>query len=149
MLWLLRHADAAQGGPDEARPLTSRGIQEARTAGAAIARLGIHIDVCLSSPKRRALETAEHACQPLGVDIVTEPALSRSGYDPERLAAGHGDALLVGHNPAISLALGNVTGARVHMRKGGLAGVESGELVVLMTPRELSAIAGPAAEAAA
>jgi hypothetical protein len=47
------------------------------------------------------------------------------------------------------LALGNITGARVHMRKGGLAGVEGGELVVLMTPRELTAIAGPAAEAVA
>ena len=35
-----------------------------------------------------------------------------------------------------------MTGARVHMRKGGLAAVERGELVVLMTPTELAAIAG-------
>jgi phosphohistidine phosphatase len=141
MLWLLRHADAAEGEPDDARPLTPRGIEEARTAGAAIARLGIHIDTCLSSPKRRALETAEHACVPLGLEIVTEPALGGSGYDAERLAAGHGDVLMVGHNPSISTALRDMTGARVDMRKGGLAGVQRGELVVLMTPHEMSAIA--------
>ncbi|HEX3802969.1 MAG TPA: phosphoglycerate mutase family protein [Solirubrobacteraceae bacterium] len=142
MLWLLRHADAARGEPDEARPLTPRGIEEARTAGTAIARLGIHIDTCLSSPKRRALETAELACEPLGVEVVTEPALARSGYDPERLAAGQGEVMLVGHNPAISLALTNMTGARVDMRKGGIAGIKQGELVVLMRPAELRAIAG-------
>lgn len=148
MIWLLRHADAAEGKPDEARPLTLRGVREARTAGAAMVRLGIRIDTCLSSPKRRAIETAQHACKPLGVEIVTEPALAGSDYDPERLAAGHGDVLLIGHNPAMSTVLRDMTGARVHLRKGGLAAVERGHLVVLMTPVELSAIAGTSAEAA-
>ena len=138
MLWLLRHAEAADGRPDAARPLTARGIRDARATGVALARLGVRLDVCLSSPKRRALETAELVCEPLGVEVVTEPALAGFRYDPQDLAAGLGDALLVGHNPTISSVLRDLTGARVHLRKAGIAGVEGGELVVLMTPGEIA-----------
>ena len=148
MLWLLRHAEAADGRPDEARPLTQRGVRDARATGIALARLGVRLDVCLSSPKRRALETAELVCGPLGVEVVPEPALAGFRYAPEDLTAGAGDVLLVGHNPTISSVLRDLTGARVHLRKAGIAGVDSGELVVLMTPGEISVIA-ESAEAAA
>jgi len=141
MLWLLRHAEAAEGRPDEARPLTPRGLEQARLAGQALGRLGVHLDTCLSSPKRRAMETAQLACEPLALEIVTEPALAGSHYDPERLAAGQGDVMLVGHNPSISMVLREMTGANVHLRKGGIAAVHRGELVVLLTPKELAAIA--------
>ena len=123
MLWLLRHAEAADGRPDEARPLTPRGLEQARIAGHALKRLGVHIDACLSSPKRRAIETAQLACEPLALEVVTEPALAGETYDPEQLAAGLGDVMLVGHNPAMSTVLHEMTGARVHLRKGGIAAV--------------------------
>jgi phosphohistidine phosphatase len=142
MLWLLRHAEAADGHPDEARPLTPRGIEQARIAGLALARLGVKLDSCLSSPKRRAMETAQLACEPLGVEIVTEPAIAGSDYDPERLAAGLDSVMLVGHNPSMSTVLHDMTGARVRLRKGGIAAVRRGELILLMTPTELAAIAG-------
>lgn len=142
MIWLLRHAEAADGRPDEARPLTPRGIEQARIAGVALQRLGVRLDACLSSPKRRALETAQLACEPLGVEIITETALAGAMFDPERLAAGLGDALLVGHNPSISTVLRELTGARAPLRKSGIAAVQRGELVVLLSPRELAAIAG-------
>lgn len=142
MLWLLRHAEAAEGRPDEARPLTPRGIEQARTAGLALARLGVPIESCLSSPKRRAMETAKLACEPLGVEIITEAQLSGSMYDPERLAAGLGETMLVGHNPSMSNVLRDMTGARAHLRKGGIAAVQRGELILLITPTELAAIAG-------
>ena len=142
MLWLLRHAEAAEGRPDEARPLTTRGIRQAEIAGIAMQRLGIHLDTCLSSPKRRTMETAALACEPLGLEILAEPALAGPDWDGEQLAAGQGDVLLVGHNPSMSDALRALTGARVQMKKGGLAAVRRGELVVLMTPNELGMIAG-------
>lgn len=142
MLWLLRHAEAAEGHPDEARPLTPRGIEQARIAGMALARLEVKLDVCLSSPKRRAMETAQLACEPLGIEIVTDAAIAGSTYDPERLAAGLGNAMLVGHNPSMSDVLHDMTGARVRLRKGGIAAVKGGELMLLMTPTELAAIAG-------
>jgi phosphohistidine phosphatase len=142
MLWLLRHAEAADGHPDEERPLTARGLEQARIAGLALQRLGVKLDICLSSPKRRAMETAQLACEPLGVEIVNEPVIAGTTYEPELLAAGYDNAMLVGHNPSISDVLRDMTGARVRFRKGGIAAVQRGQLILLMTPTELAAIAG-------
>lgn len=141
LLWLLRHADAADGAPDETRPLTERGVRQARAAGLALARLEVPLEACFASPKLRALETARLACEPLGIDVTPTDALAGGPFDPEDVAAGYGDALLVGHDPSISLALYDLTGAHARMAKGGLAGVNKRELIVLLRPRELSAIA--------
>jgi phosphohistidine phosphatase len=141
MLWLLRHADAADGSPDDSRPLTDVGLAQARTAGLAMQRLGVHIELCLSSPKLRARQTAELACEPLGVDVSIAPELAGSPFQPEAIAAGLEDVLLVGHDPSISLAVHDLTGAQVRIRKGGLAAIQKGELIVLLRPAELQAIA--------
>ena len=49
--------------------------------------------------------------------------------------------LLVGHEPDFSDAIAELTGARVDMKKGGLAGVEDRELRVLLRPKETKPIA--------
>jgi phosphohistidine phosphatase len=141
MLWLLRHAEAADGLPDDERPLTERGVRQAEAAGLALVRLKTNIDVCLSSPKLRALQTAERACEPLGVQVTTEPALSGEPFDVRALTTGLGDVLLVGHDPSFSITLHDLTGTQARMKKGGLAGVAKGELVSLLRPAELIAIA--------
>jgi phosphohistidine phosphatase len=142
MIWLLRHGDAADGSPDSERPLTEKGRGQARAVGAALKALGVEIDACLTSPKVRAADTARVACEPLGVEPQLEPKLAGGPFDPEALAAGLGDeVLLVGHDPDFSMAVHDLTGAQVRMKKGGLAGVEKGELMVLLRPRELKRIA--------
>ena len=142
MLWLLRHGDAADGSPDSERPLTDKGEQQARAAGRALAKLGVPMDACLTSPKLRAAETARIACEELGVEPKHEPKLAGGPFDGEALAAGLGDnVLLVGHDPDFSMAVHSLTGAQARMKKGGLAGVEKGELKVLLRPSELSALA--------
>jgi phosphohistidine phosphatase len=143
VLWLLRHGDAADGSPDAERPLTKKGERQSRAAGLALNRLGVKMDACLTSPKVRAADTARLACEPLGIEPRHEPKLAGGPFDAEALAAGLGDnVLLVGHDPDFSMALHGLTGAQVRMKKGGLAGVEKGELMVLLRPAELSAIAG-------
>lgn len=142
MLWLLRHADAADGEPDDARPLTEKGTRQAQAAGRALAQLGVKLDACLASPKLRALQTAELACDPLGVQVTTEPQLAGGPFEAEELTAGLSDVMLVGHDPSMSLALHDLTGAHSRMSKGGLAGINKGELIVLLRPKELSLIAG-------
>jgi phosphohistidine phosphatase len=149
MLWLLRHAEAADGEPDDERPLTDKGRAQAEAAGRALAHLGEEIDICLSSPKRRAVQTAELACEPLGVSVSIEPALRGEPFDVRELTAGLGNVLLVGHDPSFSLLLHDLTGAQARMKKGGLAGVAKGELVTLLRPAELAAIAAAAAPVAA
>jgi len=141
MLWLLRHAEAEDGLPDDERPLTDRGALHADAAGRALALLGIHIDACLSSPKLRAVQTAERACEPLGVQVTIESALSGEPFDVRALTAGLGEVLLVGHDPSFSLLLHDLTGCQARMKKGGLAGISKGELIALLRPTELSAIA--------
>ncbi len=144
MLWLLRHAEAADGTPDDERPLTERGIVQAQDAGQALAALGVTLDACLSSPKVRAVQTAQHACAPLVVEVTLERRLGGEPFDAYDLVAGLGDVLLVGHDPSFTLTVHDLTGAQARVRKGGLAGISKGELVVLMRPGELSAIAGRA-----
>jgi phosphohistidine phosphatase len=141
MLWLLRHGDAADGSPDAERPLTDKGRRQAQAVGVALKALGIELDACLTSPKVRAVETATLACEPLGVEPELEPKLAGGPFDAQALAAGLGDdVLLVGHDPDFSAAVHSLTGAQVRMKKGGLAGVEKGELIVLMRPGELKRI---------
>lgn len=143
MLWLLRHGDAADGSPDAERPLTGKGEEQARAAGRALAALGVELDACLTSPKTRAADTAKLACEELGVEPQHEPKLAGGPFDAEALAAGLGDeVLLVGHDPDFSMAVHALTGAQVRMKKGGLAGVEKGELKVLLRPGDLSQLAG-------
>jgi phosphohistidine phosphatase len=89
----------------------------------------------------RAAESARLACEQLGVEPQLEPKLAGGPIDPEALAAGLGDeVLLVGHDPDFSMAVHSLTGAQVRMKKGGLAGIEKGELMVLLRPREIKHI---------
>jgi len=141
MLWMLRHADAADGFPDDERPLSARGVAQAENAGRALQRLGVQIDACLSSPKLRAVQTAQHVCTALELALTVERRLSGEPFDVDDLVAGPGDVLIVGHDPSFSLTLHDLTGAQARMRKGGLAGIHKGELVTLLRPAELAAIA--------
>jgi phosphohistidine phosphatase len=142
MLWLLRHGEAEDGSPDSERRLTDKGERQARDAGAALTALGVKLDACLTSPKVRADQTARLACEPLGVEPRHEPKLAGGPFDAEALAAGLGDhVLLVGHDPDFSMAIHAMTGAQVRLKKGGLAAIDTGELIALLRPRELAAIA--------
>lgn len=141
MLWLLRHAEAADGVPDAERPLTPKGMHDADAAGQALLRLGVELDACMTSPKLRAVQTAERACAPLGLEAVVEPALAGGPFDAESVAAGLADALLVGHDPSFTQVIEELTGARVKLTKCGLAVIDRGRLRTLLRPAHLAAIA--------
>jgi phosphohistidine phosphatase len=151
-LWLLRHGEAVphDSKPDDERELTPRGRTQAELAGAALAKLGLEFAACYTSPKLRALETARLACRSLNV----EPSVARSlagRFDREdalELLSGHGAedrVLAVGHEPTFSQVVHDFTGSRLDFKKGGVAGLRAeragGELLVLLRPRDLEAIA--------
>ena len=146
MLWLLRHAEAVDGIPDDDRELTERGVRQATDAGRALQVIGASIDVCLTSPKTRARQTAEIACQALGLQIETDRRLSGEPVDVSELIAGRGNVLLVGHDPSFTLRVHDLTGAQARMKKGGVAAIAKGELITLLRPTELSAIAAGVSE---
>ena len=151
-LWLLRHGEAVphESKPDFERELTARGERQAAAAGEALARLGLELAACYTSPLVRARDTAAIACRSLNVVPQERPVLGK-GFDLDaarELQAEH-DAgeriLLVGHNPSFAQVVQDLTGARVDMKKGGAAAIRisgaRGELLALLGPRELETIA--------
>jgi phosphohistidine phosphatase len=142
MIYLLRHGDAEEGvGDDAARRLTLKGERQAKAAGRALAALAAEPDACLTSPKVRAADTAKLACPALALEPEVAEELRGGPFDSTGLAAGRGDVLLVGHEPDFSNEVARLTGARVKLRKGGLAIVDGSTLVALLRPRDLAAIA--------
>jgi phosphohistidine phosphatase len=143
VIYLLRHGEAKDAAADDAaRRLTEKGERQARDAGRALAALGVGIDACLASPKVRAWETARIACEALGVEVEEAEALRGGAIDALELAAGRGDVLLVGHEPDFSSEVGRLTGAKLDLKKGGIAVVDGSTLVALWRPKELRRIAG-------
>jgi phosphohistidine phosphatase len=151
-LWLLRHGDAEDpgAGPDAVRPLTAKGARQARAAGRALARLGLEFEAVYASPRKRALETAFLAGGELGLRARVHQPL-QGGFtraDAEELLAGTGAGarvLLVGHEPDFSQLVWDFTGGRIDLKKGGIAVLRDppSELVALLRPREIEALAGP------
>ncbi len=125
--------------------MTTKGEDQARAAGLALRTLDVHPVACLTSPKKRAVDTARIVGEQLGLEPVVEPRLAGGPFEPEELALEHGDeVLLVGHDPDFSMAVHRLTGAQVRLKKGGLAAIWKGELVVLLRPREIAALAAVA-----
>jgi phosphohistidine phosphatase len=142
VIWLLRHAEAEDDAADDAsRRLTEKGERQSRIAGEALANLGVKIDVCLTSPKIRALDTARIACEQIGCDVEVTEALRSGDFDPHELAAGRGEVLLVGHEPDFSRAVQLATGARIELKKGGIAVLDGSLLVSLLRQPQLRQIA--------
>jgi phosphohistidine phosphatase len=107
-LLLLRHASAASGRPDAARPLDGRGRVEAERIGRRIATLGPAPEAALSSPARRARETLEAVLPAL--DPTPVPRLEDALYlaSPRSILAVVGalaptlaSVLVVAHNPGL------------------------------------------------
>ena len=142
MIYLLRHGEAERGdGDDAARRLTEKGERQSEVAGRALAGLSAKIDACLTSPKVRAVETARLACQALGPQPEIAGELSGRGFDSLGLSAGRGEVMLVGHEPDFSNEIARLSGAKVKLRKGGLAILDGGTLLALLRPEDLAAIA--------
>ncbi len=109
LLYLLRHAEAAERAPsDAARELTALGIEQAQTVGAFCKRRGLKPNLILTSPFRRAARTADLVAAVLGLSSQTAPFLA-SGMDAEDALMELGAykqfaaVMIVGHQPDLGM----------------------------------------------
>jgi phosphohistidine phosphatase len=134
LLYLLRHADADTPAPtDDARPLSEKGLAQAKKVARFCETHGMQLSLVLTSPLRRAHETALPVSGTLGVELIVAPWLA-SGMHPQtaleelRVYRSQSSLMLVGHEPDFSqLAahlLGLPTNHAIHLRKGSLTLLE-------------------------
>ena len=120
-LFVVRHAEAAPGDPDELRALTGAGRAAARALGD---RLAEHeLDAVLSSPLLRARETADAIARAAG--LVAEPderlAPGADADGVREAVAGRGDTVVtVGHQPDCSEIVLALSGERVSFEPGAV-----------------------------
>lgn len=135
-IYLLRHADAESvRTSDAARELTEGGLRQARAVGTYCAARQIAPALLLTSPYRRARQTAELVGEAIGV-APQNAAFLASGMTPEtallELCAWQrlDDVMLVGHQPDLSLLAASLLGVEhaenVDFGKAALMCVEAG-----------------------
>lgn len=160
-LYLIRHGVAEARGeawPDDTkRPLTADGMSRLRKQARGLARLGVVLDVVLTSPLVRTRQTAEivaAAFDPRAALVNIESLAPDGSY-----AAVMGDLEkhakkarigVVGHEPAIGELAARLIGTRhpIAFKKGAVCRIDldtiptsgPGELRWLLTPRVLRAI---------
>ena len=136
-IYLLRHGiaeDAAPGKPDAERALTAAGRQKLRRVLTRARAAKVEPDVILSSPYRRALETAEVAVEALGYHgkVVQTPALTPDAnphqtWEEIRTRRSEEAILLSSHEPLMSSLLAfllNTPALLVDFKKAALARVD-------------------------
>ncbi len=131
-------AQAAAGDPQRDAERRRRGIEQDHAGGQQSDALDVQVARARRLRGRPLAEQAERAVERLAV----EDGLKGGPFDPRDIVGELESVLLVGHDPDFSMAVHTLTGAQVRMKKGGLAGIEKGELKLLLRPSELAAIAG-------
>jgi len=159
ILYLMRHANAGvpKENPalDARRGLVKEGKEQCMLMARLLSALKVQVDLIVSSPLKRAMQTAQFVGTELGYDAKVE--ISR-GLAPDAdytdfqamLAkyASRDGVLAVGHNPNCFQFLGRMItgngGASIRMRKGSIARIDLDNhpprLQWLIDPRSARAI---------
>jgi phosphohistidine phosphatase len=167
IIYFVRHASAGARASspkkDEKRPLDADGIEQCGHIGRALAALNAQPDVMISSPLKRATQTASLIGNELGFEgkLQLEPALrpEASFADFRRMLdkySKHEAVMVVGHNPSMTDFLARMIAksgceARVDFKKGAVARAEtdrrSATLNWFLTPKIAREIQAAAVEA--
>lgn len=155
-LFILRHGEAGNRmtvvEKDSERSLTPEGQIEMQKIAMSLKAMGLQANRVITSPLRRARETAEITAKILKIPKLEEwDELKPNGSKPalyRKLARLDQDSglILVGHEPYLSSIIGEIIGTaedRIILKKGGLGKVRitsftpriSGELRWLLTPK--------------
>ena len=112
-LYLVRHAEAAPGEPDELRPLTPAGREQARALGKRLFSEDAVPAVILTSPLLRARETGGEIARSFDVESIPDERLApgATAEDVREAVEGRGDqVIVVGHQPDCGQIAAELTG---------------------------------------
>jgi phosphohistidine phosphatase len=159
ILYLMRHANAglSRENPvlDTKRSLVKEGKEQCMLMARMLSALKVQVDVIVSSPLKRAMQTAQFVGTELGYEGKVEASnalLPNAAFanfqDMLAKYADHEGLLAVGHNPVLYQFLGRLItgngGAAIRMRKGSIARVDLDHhpprLQWLIDPRSARAI---------
>jgi phosphohistidine phosphatase len=166
IVYFLRHASAGQPlmnlKKDEKRALDAEGIEQCGYVGRALAALEVHVDTIVSSPLKRATQTASLIGNELGYEgkLQIDPGLRPQATlaDFRRMLEKYNTQeaiMVVGHNPNLSQFLGSVISdsgaeASLDLKKGAVAKVEmrrtTGTLQWCLTPKVVRTLYDTAVE---
>jgi phosphohistidine phosphatase len=141
IIYFLRHANAGERltnpKKDEKRALDDAGVEQCTYMGRALAAMEVQVDVIITSPLKRAVQTASLVGNELSYEgkLQLEDALrpGASFADFHKLLdkyARYESIMVVGHNPNLSEFLGRCISepgceAAVDLKKGAVAKVET------------------------
>ncbi|MBL8221652.1 MAG: histidine phosphatase family protein [Bryobacterales bacterium] len=155
-IYLMRHGiaeDPGVGMRDSDRALTGEGKKKLRDVLQVAKRAGVKPAAVLSSPYKRAKETAALACEVLALegevvlsDHFTPMADPRKGWEEIRLFTGEPSVLVTTHEPFTGLMVAYLLGMTqlpIDVKKGALIRVDvdglgphpRGVLKWMLTPR--------------
>jgi len=154
-IYFLRHASAGKKvldeKKDERRPLDEDGILQARYIGRMLANLDVRVEHIISSPLKRATQTASLVANELAFEerIELKDALRpEANFEQFQAMLAHyrksEAVIVVGHNPSftefLSKTISESSGAaRIEFKKGAVANVEmsgkAGTLHWLVIPK--------------
>jgi phosphohistidine phosphatase len=162
-IYILRHAIAVPRGtpgyPNDDRPLTEEGVDKMTQAAKGIAKIIDSIDVVISSPLVRALDTAKIAAKALKYEseiIISrymQPGGSMKGlFDLLSKYKGNKKVLLAGHEPHLGFLASRLIGINdsvIEFKKGGICRIDidtmppvtAGRLIWSLAPKQLRLIA--------
>lgn len=134
-LILARHAKTNREtwtGSDFERPLTQRGEKDTPEMGKKLSAKNIKIDLLLSSPAKRAMDTAALLATEIGYNNkihttldIYEAAASKMLKAINNIDNEHNTVMVVGHNPALSILAADVTSHKIgDVPTGGICVIE-------------------------
>ncbi len=155
IIYFLRHASAGESvrdlKKDEKRGLDPAGIEQCGYVGRALAAMDVHVDMMISSPLKRAAQTASLVGNELSYEgkLQFEDGLRPAApfADFRKLLDKYGkyeSVMMVGHNPNLSEFAGRCISqagceAAIDLKKGAVAKLEMGRnsavLLWCVTPK--------------
>jgi phosphohistidine phosphatase len=112
-LYLVRHAEADPGDPDELRRLSPEGKRQARELGERLRSEGLKPDAILTSPLLRARETGDELAMALGTNPEADERLAPGATADGLRAAVSGrgqNVVAIGHQPDFGRIAAALTG---------------------------------------